>query len=158
MLVFLQQIIFISMQKRNLNVVGLMLINVYQWAISRPSTRPPTVISIFAYNASAADPDDLQKLKDTNICFRCDLDATYLQDADLQGADLFKADLSGANLYNANLKSVDLSSANLRIANLEGANLSGANLKNAILKYTRMQDAILCNTTMPDGSVIFIGC
>ena len=33
------------------------------------------VITIFANNASAADPDDLQKLKDTNTCVWCDLDA-----------------------------------------------------------------------------------
>ena len=62
---------------------------------------------------SAADPDDLQKLKDTGKCATCDLGG-----ADLSGADL------------------------------GGANLSGA----------YMQGAALCNTTMPDGSVIYSGC
>ena len=59
--------------------------------------------TIFASSASAFDPDDLQKLKDTNEC---------------------------------------------RICDLTNANLSGA----------IMQGAILCNTTMPDGSVIYSGC
>ena len=62
---------------------------------------------------SAADPDDLQNLKDTGKCATCDLGG-----ADLSGADL------------------------------GGANLSGA----------YMQGAALCNTTMPDGSVIYSGC
>ena len=59
--------------------------------------------TLFASGASAFDPDDLQKLKDTNEC---------------------------------------------RICDLTNANLSGA----------IMQGAILCNTTMPDGSVIYSGC
>ena len=59
--------------------------------------------TIFASSASAFDPDDLQKLKDTNECRICDL--------------------TNANLFGA-----------------------------------IMQGAILCNTTMPDGSVIYSGC
>jgi hypothetical protein len=31
-------------------------------------------------------------------------------------------------------------------------------LKDATLNYTYMNGAILCNTTMPDGSVIYSGC
>jgi uncharacterized protein YjbI with pentapeptide repeats len=69
--------------------------------------------TIFASSASAFDPDDLQKLKDTNECRICDL--------------------TNANLF--------------------GANMFSANLSGAI-----MQGAILCNTTMPDGSVIYSGC
>ena len=64
--------------------------------------------TMFASSASAFDPADLQKLKDTNECVKCDL------------AD----------------------------ANLSGAYLGGA----------YMNGAILCNTTMPDGSVIYSGC
>ena len=64
--------------------------------------------TMFASSASAFDPADLQKLKDTNECVKCDL------------AD----------------------------ANLSGADLGGA----------YMNGAILCNTTMPDGSVIYSGC
>ena len=44
--------------------------------------------------------------------------------------------------------SCDLRGADLSAANLEGANLGGA----------YMNGAILCNTTVPDGSVIYSGC
>ena len=101
------------------------------------------VASIFASSASAFDPDDLQKLKDTNECVECDLSSAYLMEADLKGADLSKADLSKANLKGAYLK---------------GADLSGANLSGASLNYAIMNSVILCNTTMPDGSVIYSGC
>ena len=47
----------------------------------------------------------------------------------------------------------DLKGADLRLSNLNGANLAGADLS-----YANMQGAILCNTTMPDGSVIYSGC
>ena len=74
--------------------------------------------TIFASSASAFDPDDLQKLKDTNECELCDL-----TDADLRSADLFKA-------------------------SLEDANLEGANLEDAFLEDANLEGAILCNTTM----------
>ena len=48
---------------------------------------------MFASSASAYDPADLQKLKDTNECVACDLSG-----ADLNGANLNGADLGGANL------------------------------------------------------------
>ena len=54
----------------------------------------------------------------------------------------------GCELSNANL-----SNANLRFADLSGANLSGADLGLALIN-----GAILCNTTMPDGSVLYSGC
>ena len=84
--------------------------------------------TMFASSASAFDPADLKKLKDTNECVGCDLLAADLSVADLAYAILFGADLSGANL---------------RDANLDYADLNGATL---------------CNTTMPDGSVIYSGC
>ena len=59
--------------------------------------------TMFASSASALEPADLQKLKDTGICRNCDL-------------------------------------------------------RGAILTYATMTGAILCNTTMPDGSVIYSGC
>ena len=84
--------------------------------------------TMFAGSASAFDPDDLRKLKNTNICTECDL--------------------SGADLWDANLRS----------ANLYEANLDGANLKEVDRRYARMSGAKLCNTKMPDGSVIYSGC
>ena len=84
--------------------------------------------NLFAGSAYAFDPDDLQQLKYTNECKSCDLSGANLHSTDLSGASLFDAELSGAYL-------------------------SGADLKGAI-----MNGAILCNTTMPDGSVIYSGC
>ena len=85
--------------------------------------------TMFASGAFAADPDDLQKLKDTGFCVGC---------------DLRKANLTGANL----------SGTDLRDAYLKGAFLSGA----ALSYTTYMLGAILCNTTIPDGSIIYSGC
>ena len=63
-------------------------------------------------------------------------------------ADTPEYALNGANLRDAYLWSTILSGADLERANLEGANLA----------YAYMIDVILCNTTMPDGSVIYSGC
>tara|TARA_B110000977_G_scaffold191200_1_gene262989 strand:- start:122 stop:475 length:354 start_codon:yes stop_codon:yes gene_type:complete len=104
--------------------------------------------SIFASSVSAFDPDDLQKLKDTNECMNCNLTAVNLKDANLMDANLEGADLSGANLKGAFFYD----------ANLKGADLSGANLKGADLSYAIMNSVILCNTIIPDGSVIYSGC
>jgi hypothetical protein len=48
-------------------------------------TLPILAISatMFASSASAFDPDDLQKLKDTNGCVGCDLRDANLKDAEL---------------------------------------------------------------------------
>ena len=46
---------------------------------------------------SAADPDDLRKLKDTGFCQECDLALADLKGANLNGADLKRANLKGAN-------------------------------------------------------------
>jgi uncharacterized protein YjbI with pentapeptide repeats len=98
--------------------------------------------------AFAVDPADLQKLKDTNKCVECDL----------SGADLMEANLSGADLSGAKLMSADLRDADLRGSDLIDANLEGAILESANLRGAAMRGVILCNTTMPDGSVIYSGC
>jgi uncharacterized protein YjbI with pentapeptide repeats len=76
---------------------------------------------------------DLDKLKATNSCEKCDLTKADLRDAYLANADLSGADLNGANL----------SSAVLREANLDFADFTNAKL---------------CNTVMPDGQRIFKDC
>ena len=106
-------------------------------------TKLTLAATLFAGSASAFDPVDVQKLKDTGKCVECDL----------SGADLSSANLSGAHLESANLSGADLEAANLRGAVLDGAYLEDANLLFAIMK-----GAILCNTTMPDSSVIYSGC
>ena len=54
--------------------------------------------TLFAGSASAFDPDDLRKLKDTNTCNGCDLSG-----ADLRDANLYEANLDGANLHEVDL-------------------------------------------------------
>ena len=61
--------------------------------------------------------------------------------------DLKKLKDTGVCIW-CNLVSADLSDANLAGANLDGTNLTGA----------AMKGITLCNTTMPDGSVIYSGC
>ena len=64
---------------------------------------------MFASSASAFDPDDLHKLKDTGDCVQCDL-----KDANLVRANLKGADLSYSNLEGAILKDAWLEGANCR--------------------------------------------
>ena len=95
-------------------------------------------VTLVATSASAFNPVHLKRLKETNECVGCELS---------------KANLSITNLTYANLSNANLSNANLRFADLSGANLSGADLSLALIN-----GAILCNTTMPDGSVLYSGC
>ncbi|QZZ23124.1 pentapeptide repeat-containing protein [Leptothermofonsia sichuanensis E412] len=66
-------------------------------------------------SATAANPDHVRRLLNTNACPNCDL----------SGADLRRANLRGADLRNADLRYADLRGADLRGANLKGANLYG---------------------------------
>ena len=132
-----------------------------------------------ASSASAYDPDDLQKLRDTGDCISCDLSDLYfevfitmglinireanLYGANLSGANLAGEDLRGIFLQRANLAGADLSSTNLTGANLSdtdltGANLTGATLRDADLIGAVMNGAILCNTKPAYGPVIYSGC
>ena len=104
--------------------------------------------TMFASTAFSADPADLQKLKDTGACVKCDL----------SGAGLSGTNLMFANLELANLRNANLTGAFLRGANLEGANLASADLTGAFMRGTYMVEVLLCNTIMPDGSVIYNGC
>ena len=94
-------------------------------------------------SASAFDPAHLKRLMETNEC---------------KGCELSNANLLGAKLRGAILASADLRNAILREANITGANLGGADLTGANLTRAYMNDVILCNTTMPDGRVIYSGC
>ena len=114
--------------------------------------------TMFASSAYAFDPADLQKLKDTGNCEKCDLSNADLVSADLSIAFLKNANLRDANLRYANLSGANLMNAFLKNADLTNADLSGANLYDAILTRTTMKGAILCNTTISDGSVIYSGC
>ena len=101
------------------------------------------VATLAATSASAFDPAHLKRLMETNECKRCEFS---------------NASLLGAKLKGAILASADLRNAILREANITGANLGGADLTGANLTRAYMNDVILCNTTMPDGVVIYSGC
>ena len=87
----------------------------------------------FSAQVGAYDEVQLKKLKALGSC---------------PGCDLSEANLEGANLKGANLEGADL----------KGANLEGADLETAKMKNAKMKGAILCNTTMPDGSILYSGC
>jgi uncharacterized protein YjbI with pentapeptide repeats len=94
------------------------------WVLSMKATLTALTVAatMFASSASAADPADLQTLKDTGNCYtpsaadppNCDLSGANLTNANLAGAVLFVADLTGANLCVANLDYVSRESVNLK--------------------------------------------
>ena len=94
---------------------------------------------------------NIERLKDSNNCYGCDLSGANLSgenldSADLEGANLVStiltgADLEGANLKGAILTNADLSGANLSGADLYKADLSGADLTGTILEETLLDDA-----------------
>ncbi|PKN70725.1 MAG: pentapeptide repeat-containing protein [Deltaproteobacteria bacterium HGW-Deltaproteobacteria-10] len=91
-----------------------------------------SVSGVYAYSEA-----DLQKLRKTNSCPKCNLD---------------NANLSGVNLSNANLAGTRLFKANLNKADLSGAKLSGADLYMANLKEAKLSGADLSRATWTDGS------
>lgn len=92
------------------------------------------LVAVLIGVAAAANPDQVQQLRDTKSCAGCDLTDAQLSGAQLQGADLSGANLSNANLYGANLNGANLAGAvfngaDLKLASLDGAtdaNLAGA--------------------------------
>ena len=96
------------------------------------------------------DEKQVQALKKTNNCKKCDLSGAKLNNLDLSYADLSSANLSGADLSNsvfssANLTKANLSGANLTSANFHGADLSGADVSKANLSKTYFDQATWIN-------------
>ena len=99
------------------------------------------------------DEKQVQTLKKTNNCKKCDLSGAKLNDlfleyADLSGANLSGADLSNTMLQNANLQKANLSGANLSNVNLGFANLSGADVSKANLSKVSLDQATWTNGKM----------
>jgi uncharacterized protein YjbI with pentapeptide repeats len=119
--------------------------NFEAWGLSMKRTLTALTIAatMFASSASAFDPDDLQKLRDTGRCTSCELSYADLQIAGLKNAQLHFANLKGANLGNAELKNANLSNADLRGAILAWAFLIDANLAGANLEGSYLMDAML---------------
>lgn len=85
------------------------------------------IAALWANGALAFNPADVETLRNTGSCSKCDLSQFQFPDkAQLENADLVDADLRDVNLTGANLER-----AKLERANLNGANFSRANLENA---------------------------
>ena len=80
------------------------LYEVWVLNMKRTLTALTVAATMFANSASALDPADLQKLKDTGKCATCDLSAADLSGADLEGAYLFEAYLFESELEGADLE------------------------------------------------------
>lgn len=97
----------------------------------------------FAAQAQASNQQDLDQLKSTGGCLRCDLSGADLTQLNLAKANLRESNLKGANLTQVNLTNADLTGANLEAAVLNSANLSGASLTGANLKSASLENADL---------------
>ena len=120
--------------RMNLNVLVLAFMSIPLWFID----------PVFA-----ANPDHIERLRETKQCPQCDL-----SNANLKDSNLFSANLVNANLRGANLSGANLGSANLTDANLTGANLSNAYLHKAILDSTNLSQADLSNAYLRDALIL----
>jgi len=93
------------------------------------------------------DEKQVQALKKTNKCPKCDLSGAKLNNLDMEYVDLSSANLSGADLSNSML-----GNANLLKANLSGANLSGTNLGFAVLLGADVSKANLTNVFLDQAT------
>lgn len=75
---------------------------------------------------SAANPDDVTKLRSTGSCAGCDLFGETMPGLQAPNADLTNANLGGASFYAANLSGANFTGATLDGANFNMANLTGA--------------------------------
>ena len=117
--------------------------------------RLPTLVRVFVTVGavvmvvgvlSAANPDDVSKLRSTGSCAGCDLFGESMP-----GLQAPNADLTNANLGEASFYAADLSGANFTGATLDGANFNMANLTGAqgMVFGTATTDA---RTTCPNGT------
>ena len=91
------------------------------------------------------DEKQVQALKKTNNCKKCDLSGAKLNNLDMSYADVSSANLSGADLSNSTLFGANLSKTNLSGVNLFEANLSGADVSKANFSKTYFDQATWTN-------------
>lgn len=103
------------------------------------------------------DEKQVQTLKKTNNCKKCDLSGAKLSNLFLEYADLSGANLSGADLSNAMLANANLSKANLTNANLSNANLSYVVLTGADVTKANLNKAYLDQATWINGKMCKVG-
>jgi uncharacterized protein YjbI with pentapeptide repeats len=103
------------------------------------------------------DEKQVQALKRTNACKKCDLSGAKLNNLDMSYVDLSSANLSGADLSNSTLFSGNLSKANLSGANLSGTNLFEADLSGADISKANLSKTYLDQATWTNGKRCKVG-
>jgi uncharacterized protein YjbI with pentapeptide repeats len=97
-----------------------------------------------AQTASAANPKDIARAKDTGRigeCMRCDLSGADLRDGFFQLANLIGANLSRGKFDGANMAGTQLNDANLSYGSFTYVNFSGAQLQGADLRGSNFAKA-----------------
>lgn len=164
-LFFLREAVYVSMAVRSMRKLSFLWISVKNMNFKIVATVALLACFGFAEQALALNQLDLDQLKATSTCPRCNLSGADLTQLNLTGANLRGADLSGATLSKANLTKADLTGANLEgailnLANLNSASLTGANLKsasleNADLSYAGFISANLEAANLKDAKLEF---
>ena len=103
------------------------------------------------------DQKQIQALKKSNNCKKCDLSGAKLNNLDLSYADLSGANLSGADLTNTVMSNANLAGANLTGAILTGANFFEANLKGADTSKATLTKAYFDQATWTNGKRCAVG-
>jgi uncharacterized protein YjbI with pentapeptide repeats len=142
-LLFAREAVYVSMTVRNMRNLSFLWISVKNMKLKIVATIALLGCFGFAERAFALNQLDLDQLKATTTCPRCNLSGADLTKLNLSGANLRGADLSGATLSQANLTNADLTGANLEGALLNSANLGGASLTGANLKSASLENADL---------------
>jgi uncharacterized protein YjbI with pentapeptide repeats len=112
----------------------------------------------WAGTLQAAEPADLARLQQSNVCSKCDLSQAQLSSTDLYGASISDSDLSNADLHgslidDARLVRSSLVNANLKGASFIAADLSGSDFSGADLTQARLSNAILRGTLMSEAQL-----
>jgi hypothetical protein len=122
----------------------------------------PSVMVIICFFATLTvvggfDEKQVQALKKSNACKKCDLSGAKLNNLDMSYVDLSSANLSGADLSNSTLFGGNLAKANLSGANLSGTNLFEADLSGADLSKANLTKTYLDQATWPNGKRCKVG-
>ncbi len=142
-LLFLREAVYVTMTVRNVRKLSFLWISVKNMKLKIVATTALLACFGFGEQSLALNQLDLDQLKATSTCPRCNLSGADLTQLNLTGANLRGADLSGATLSQANLTNADLTGANLEGAVLNSVNLTGASLTGANLKSASLENADL---------------
>jgi uncharacterized protein YjbI with pentapeptide repeats len=103
------------------------------------------------------DEKQVQSLKKSNNCPKCDLSGANLANLDLTYADLSGANLTGADFSNTVLSNANLTNANLTNGNFTNVNFFEANLKGADITKADFTKAYFDQATWINGKRCAVG-